>query len=49
MFNFSLVRVRYKPSLVFRLSLVLSMFKFSTGIQLFGLKATSNGKHDLKN
>ena len=45
------VRARYKPSLVFRLSLVLSMvkFKFSAGIQLFGLKTTSHGKPDLKN
>ena len=39
------------PALVFRLSLVLSMvkFKFSAGIQLFGLKTTSHGKPDLKN
>ena len=43
------VRARYKPSLVFRLSLVLSMVKFSAGIQLFGLKTTSHGKPDLKN
>ena len=45
------VRARNKPSLVFRLSLVLSMvkFKFSADIQLFGLKATSYGKPDLKN
>ena len=44
-FNFVRVRVGYKLSLVFRLSLVLSMvkFKFSAGIQLFGLKATSHG------
>ena len=42
------VRARYKPSLVFRLSLVLSMVKFSAGIQLFGLKTTSHGKSDLK-
>ena len=44
------VGARYKPSLVFRLSLVLSMvkFKFSTDIQLFGLKATSHGKSDIK-
>ena len=42
------VRVWYKPSLVFRLSLVLSMYKFSAGIQLFGLKTTSHGKSDLK-
>ena len=42
-----MVRVRYKPSLVFRLSLVLSMvkFKFSLGIQ----KTTSLGKSYLKN
>ena len=50
---FSLVRVwaRYKPSLVFRLSLVLSMVKFMLpmGIQLFGLKTTLHGKSDLKN
>ena len=34
------VRARYKPSLVFRLSMVWSKFKlmFSAGIQLFGLK-----------
>ena len=45
------VRARYKPSLVFRLNLVLSMvkFKLSAGIQLFGLKTTSDGKSDLKN
>ena len=43
------VRTRYKPSLVFRLGLVLSMVKFSAGIQLFGLKTTSHGKPDPKN
>ena len=42
------VRARYKPSLVFRLGLVLSKFTFSAGIQLFGLKTTSHGKPDLK-
>ena len=44
------VRARYKLSLVFRLSLVCSKFKFmlSAGIQLFGLKTTSHGKSDLK-
>ena len=43
------VRTRYKLSLVFRLSLVCSKFKFSAGIQLFGMKTTSYGKPDLKN
>ena len=43
------VRARYKPSLVFRLGLVLSKFTFSAGIQLLGLKTTSHGKPDLKN
>ena len=45
------VRTRYKLSLVFRLSLVCSKFKFmlSVGIQLFGLKTTPHGKPDLKN
>ena len=43
------VWARYKSSMVFRLSLVLSMVKFSAGIQLFGLKTTSHGKPDLKN
>ena len=51
--NFFLVRVRarYKPSLVFRLNLVCSKFKFksSASIQLFGLKTTSHVKYDLKN
>ena len=49
-FDFVRVRARYKLSLVFRLSLVLSKFKFmlSAGIQLFGLKTTSQGKSDLK-
>ena len=42
------VGARYKPSLVFRLCLVCSKFKFSAGIQLFGLKKTSQGKPDLK-
>ena len=42
------VRARYKTSLVFRLSLVLSMVKFSAGIQLFGLKTTLHDKSDLK-
>ena len=44
------VRARYKLSLVFRLSLVLSMVKFmlAAGIQLFALKTTSHGKSDLK-
>ena len=50
-FDFVWVRARYKLSLVFRLSLVLSMvkLKFSPGIKLFGLKTTSHGKSDLKN
>ena len=39
----------YGPSLVFRNSLVCSKFKFSAGIQLFGMKITSHGKPDLKN
>ena len=45
------VRARYKLSLVFRLSPVCSKFKFkfSAGVQLFGLKTTSHGKLDLKN
>ena len=45
------VRTRYKLSLVFRLSPVCSKFKFmlSVGIQLFGLKTTSQGKSDHKN
>ena len=43
------VRTRYKLSLVFRLSLVYIKFKFSAGIQLFGMKTTSYGKPDLKN
>ena len=43
------VRARYKPSLVFRLSLGYSKFKFSAGIQLFSLKTTSHGKTDPKN
>ena len=49
-FDFVRVRARYKLSLVFRLSLVLSMvkFKLAAGIQLFGLKTTSHGKSDLK-
>ena len=44
-----MVRPRYRPSLVFRLSLVCSKFKFSAGIQLFGMKITSYGKPYLKN
>ena len=44
-----MVRPRYRPSLVFRLSLVCSKFKFSTGIQIFGVKITSHGKPDTKN
>ena len=45
------VWARYKSSMVFRLSLVLSKFKFMLpmGIQFFGLKTTSHGKPDLKN
>ena len=35
------VRARYKDSLVFRLSLVCSKSKFSTGIQLFAMTTTS--------
>ena len=46
---FVMVRARYNLSLVFRLSLVCSKFKFSAVIQLFGLKTTSHGKSDLKN
>ena len=44
------VRARYKLSLVFSLTLVLSMvkFKFAAGIQLFGLKTTLHGNSDLK-
>ena len=41
------VSARYRPSLVFRLSLVWSKFTFSAGFQLFGLKTTSHGKPDL--
>ena len=48
-FYFVRVRARYKPSLVFRLCLVCSKFTFSAGIQLFGLKTTSQGKPDPKN
>ena len=44
-----MVRTRHGLSLVFRLSLVSSKFKFSAGIQLFGLKTASHGKSDLKN
>ena len=44
-----MVRPRYVPSLVFRLSLVCSKFKFSAGIQIFGLKITSHGKPGPKN
>ena len=43
-----LVRARYEPSLVFRLSLVLSMVKFSAVIQLFCPKTISYGNPDLK-
>ena len=39
-----MVRPRYRPNLVFRLSLVFSKFKISEGIQLYGLKITSYGK-----
>ena len=46
---FFLVRVRYKSSLVFRISLVCRKFTFSAGLQVFGLKTTSHGKPDLKN
>ena len=42
------VGARYKPSLVFRLCLVCSKFKFSAGIQFFGLKTTLHGKPDIK-
>ena len=45
--KFFLVRVRYRPSLLYRLSLVCS--KFSAGIQLFGLKTISHDKPDQKN
>ena len=41
-----MVRPRYRPSLVFRLSLVCSKFTFSAGMQLFGLITTSHGKPD---
>ena len=44
-----MVRVRYRPILVFRLSLVCRKLKFSAGIQLFGMKTTSYGKPHLKN
>ena len=44
-----MVRPRYRPSLVFRLSLVFSKFKISEGIQLYGLKITSYGKSYPKN
>ena len=49
-FYFVRVRARYKLRLVFRLSTFCSKFKFmlSAGIQLFGLKTTSQGKPDLK-
>ena len=42
------VRARYKTSLVFRLSLVYSKFKFSVDIQLFCLKTISHGKSDIR-
>ncbi len=50
-FFLDMVRPRYGPSLVFRLSLVCSKFKFSVqlSMQLFGMKITSYGKPDLKN
>ena len=44
-----MVRPRYRPSLVFRLSLVCSNFKFSAGIQIFGMKITLHGKPGPKN
>ena len=49
-FYFVRVKARYKTSLVIRISPVCSKLKFmfSVGIQLFGLKATSHGKSDLK-
>ena len=46
---FVILRTRYGLSLVFRLSLVSSKFKFSAVIQLFVLKTTSHGKPGLKN
>ena len=50
-FYFVKVIARYKLSLVFRLSTFFCKFELmlSAGIQLFGLKTTSNGKSDLKN
>ena len=50
-FYFVRVIARYKLSLVFRLSTFFCKFELmlSAGIQLFGLKTTSNGKSDLKN
>ena len=46
---FAMVRSRHGLSLVFRLSLVCRNFKFSGGIQLYGMKTTLHGKPDLKN
>ena len=48
---FARVRARYKLSLIFRFSLVCSIFKFkfSGDIKFFSLKTTSHGKSDLKN
>ena len=44
-----MVRSRYKLNLVFRLSPVCTKFKlkFSAGIQIFAVKATSHGKPNL--
>ena len=44
-----MVRFRNRLHLVFSLNLVSSKFKFSSGIQLFGMKTTSYGNPDLKN
>ena len=46
-----MVRPRYGPNVVFRLSMVCSRFKFkfSMSIKIFSLKATSHGTSDLKN
>ena len=43
-----MVRSRYRLSLFFRISLDYGKFKFSTGIERFGLKTISHGKPDLK-
>ena len=48
-FFWVMVRSRNSFSLVFRLSMVYRKFKFSTGIQLFGLKTTSQGIPGPKN